>query len=261
MKRKSSVWMLVFMAGLAITACCRKSLATTLSLQFFNASFQGNGTGYFNFDSTNGGGLFTNTVQNVVNTTTFIPVTVTGNTHTNGNVQSTDIFGIPASDFNSFQLQFLNFSNPKVTNNEFVTSSMGPTSFSLLGPMNGNITPELDSASYSQATISGELNSNQVIIQYPFNQLVIGGETSIYTSLSELLTINLNTNAPLTLNSQGALNSFSGDWSGSVTPLQPGNNVPEPSICVFYGAFALTLIGFVAFASRRKAFRFLGRTV
>lgn len=250
-KGKCLAWAVACTLGLALTTSSGNASASTLQVQFFNATFNGSGIGYYNFDQN--AGLFTNTLPGIVNGSSYIPLTVTGNTHDNGNYQATDIFGIPASDFNSFQLEFWAFSNPTVTNNKFTMSSVGPTSFSLLGPMTGDITPELDSASYSPAYISGNLNSSQVSIQYQFNQFSIGGETFINTSSPELLTINLNTNTPLSLNNQGALNSFYGDWSGSVTPLQPGTNVPEPSTFVFYGSALLVMASFWASYPRRKA--------
>ncbi len=255
-KGKRLTWAVACALGLAIALTSRNASASALTVQLFNATFNGAGTGYFNFDPIEG--LFTNTQPGVVSNSSFIPVSVTGNTNNNGNVQNSDIFGIPASDFNSFKLEFWAFSNPTVTNNKFSMNSIGPTSFNLLGPVTGNITPELDSSSYSQANISGNLNSSQVSIQYQFNQFTIGGETFIYTSSPEVLTIKLNTNTPLSLNPQGELNSFYGDWSGSITPLQPGTNVPEPSTFVFCGSALLVIASFWVLWLRRKALQLSG---
>ena len=80
-----------------------------------------------------------------------------------------------------------------------------------------NNSGDLSITGLSPLTISGSLNGTNATIAGSFNQMAFyqsGIPIPIGLSQPELLTINLNTTTPLTLDNIGMLNSFTGDWGG-----------------------------------------------
>lgn len=102
-------------------------------------------------------------------------------------------------------------------------------------------------------TISGPLNGNNAMIQGSFNQMSFyqsGMPIPISLSQPELLTINVNTTTPLTLDQQGyMLSSFTGDWGGGMAPQTA---VPEPSEALTYVCGLAALSAFLAIEWKKR---------
>lgn len=115
-----------------------------------------------------------------------------------------------------------------------------------------NTTGDLSITGLTPLTISGTLNGTDATIQGSFDQMSYyqsGMPVPIGLSQPELLTINLTTTGPLTLDNTGMLNNFTGDWGGGLAPQTP---VPDPSEAVTYVCGFATLSAFLAIEWKKR---------
>ncbi len=240
----------IFLVGMMVDLyCCAWGSSMTIGNQPFSITFQSNGPGEFTYQEFGASGNdLTSDIPNMSSITAEIPAKITAVNPAGDLSALLPGATLPVNLY--FDLFASGYSYPATVMGNTFSQNINQAwhaDFQYNDSNNPNISDHLTLAGDVPLTISGTLNGTNATIQGPFSLMMlwqsgVPNPTDFHLNQPEILTINLATYGPLTIDqTDGMLNNFTGDWGAGLTPQTA---VPEPSEAL---TFFCGIVVFAAF--------------